>query len=245
VARSAPDGYTILFTVGAHNLFMIAFKDLPFHPIKDFTPITVVSDTGMGISAGASFPPNNLKEAIDYAKGNPGKVSYGHTGVGGISHLAMEQIRHLTGTDLQHVPFKGGGPLTVSLVGGQLQMGVLPLASVMNQVKAGKIKVLAVLDSKRFAGLPDVMSVNEAVPNFEMLEGSGCWAFGPAGMPAAIVNRLHAAIVKALAFPEVRAKIESGGQTPNGEPPAAAAAKAKTIAELGGRLAKLAGVEPE
>jgi tripartite-type tricarboxylate transporter receptor subunit TctC len=243
VARSAPDGHTIMFNIGAaHILTLYAYKNPPFHAVKDFTPITILVDTVLAIGAGTDFPPNNLKEAIEYTKRNPGKVSYGHTGVGGLTHLLMEQIRVLSGTDMQHVPFKGGGPLMINLVGGQLQMGMLPVVLVVKQKKA---KVLAIVDNKRYPVLPDVMAVSEAVPNFELLEGGGIWVFGPAGMSSPIVNRLHAAIVKALAAPEVRAKLEPGGQIPNGEAPAVLAAKVKSMADIAGRLMKLAGVEPE
>ncbi|OGA96106.1 MAG: hypothetical protein A3G27_09790, partial [Betaproteobacteria bacterium RIFCSPLOWO2_12_FULL_66_14] len=146
VAKAAPDGYTILFTIGgAHVLSMLAYKNLPYHPVRDFTPITSVADTLLAISARVNFPAGNVREMIDYAKRNPGKVSYGHTGVGGVTHLAMEQIRALSGTELISVPFKGGGPLAQNLSGGQIDMSVQPLAPVMAQVKAGKVKVLGIL----------------------------------------------------------------------------------------------------
>jgi tripartite-type tricarboxylate transporter receptor subunit TctC len=246
VARAAPDGYTILITIGgAHVLSLFTYKTLPYHPINDFSPITAIADTILGISASAAFAPNTLREAIDFARKNPGKVSYGHTGVGGATHLAMEQINQLAGTDFQHIPFKGGGPLTVNMVGGQLQMGALPLAPVLQQVRTGKVKVLAILGAKRFPGLPDVPAVPEVVPGFQNLEGTGTWVYGPAGMQAPVIARLHEAIAKAVFSPEIKEKLEAGGQIPNGQSPAALAAQIKSVAELGGRLMKLANVQPE
>jgi tripartite-type tricarboxylate transporter receptor subunit TctC len=246
VARAAPDGYTILFTIGsAHVLSLFAYKNLPYHPISDFTPITSVADTIVAVSARLGFPAGNMREMIEYAKRNPGKVSYGHTGRGGFAHLSMEQIRLLSAIDIVDVPFKGGGPMTINLVGGQIDTGVLPLATVMAQVKAGKVKVLAILGTKRFRGLPDVPAVSEHVPRFEMLVGSGTWVFGPAGMQPAVVARLHDAIAKAVRSPEVSQKIEAGGEIPNGESPAEMAAEIKSVAEIGARLMKLAGVQPE
>lgn len=246
VARAAPDGYTILFTIGsAHVLSMFSYKNLPYHPINDFTPITSVADTIVAISARPGFPAGNVRDMIDYAKRNPGKVSYGHTGRGGFAHLSMEQIRVLSGLNIIDVPFKGGGPMTINLVGGQIDTGVLPLATVMAQVKAGKIKVLGIMDTKRFKGLPDVPAVSEQVPGFEMLVGSGTWVFGPAGMQPAVVARLHDAIARAVRSPEVSQKIEAGGEIPNGESPAEMAAEIKSVAEIGARLMKLAGVQPE
>jgi tripartite-type tricarboxylate transporter receptor subunit TctC len=246
VARAAPDGHTILVTVGAaHALAPFAYKSLPYHPVNDFSPITVVADTILCIAAGASFPPNSLREAIEHAKRNPRTVSYGHTGVGGITHLSMEQINQLAGTDFQHIPFKGGAPLTVNLVSGQLQMGAIPLTTVLPQMRAGKMKVLAILNVKRFAGLPDMPTVGEVLPGFQMLEATGTWVFGPAGVPAPIVSRLQESIARAVNSPEVREKLEGGGQIPNGMPPAALAALLKTTMELGGRLMKAANVQPE
>jgi tripartite-type tricarboxylate transporter receptor subunit TctC len=246
VAKAAPDGYTILFTIGsAHVLSLFAYKNLPYNPIRDFTPITAVVDTILGISASSAFAPNSLREMIEYAKANPGKVSYGHTGVGGGTHLAMEQIAQLSGIQLINVPFKGGGPMTTNLVGGQLDMGVLPLAPVMPQVKAGKIKVLAILGVKRFAGLPQVPAVPEVVQNFQMMEGTGTWAFGPAGVPGPIATRLQEAISKAVHAPAVAAKLEAGGQLPNGMLPAELAVQVGRVAALGEKLMKAAGVEPE
>ena len=220
-------------------------KNLPYHPIRDFTPITAVADTILGISASSAFAPNSLREMIDYAKRNPGKVSYGHTGVGGATHLAMEQVAQLAGIQLINVPFKGGGPLTQNMAGGQIDMGVLPLAPVMAQVKTGKVKLFALLTTRRFANVPDVPTVAEVVPGFETLEGTGTWAFGPAGMPAPIVTRLQESIAKAVHAPEVAQKLEAGGQVPSGIPPAELVAQVNKVADLGGRLMKLAGVQPE
>jgi tripartite-type tricarboxylate transporter receptor subunit TctC len=246
VARSAPDGYTILIAIGAaHALSLYAYKSLPYHPVNDFTPITTIADTILGIWGAANFPPNNLRQAIDYAKANPAKVSYGHTGVGGITHLAMEQINQLGGSDFQHIPFKGGAPITVSMVSGQLQMGAVPLATLLPQMRAGKVKLLAILGAKRYPGLPDMPIVSEMVPGFQMLEATGTWVLGPAGMPGPIVARLHESIAKAAFSPEVKEKLEAGGQIPNGQSPAALTAQFKSTMELAGRLMKLANVQPE
>ena len=246
VAKSPPDGYTFLVTIGsAHVLSMHAYKALPYHPVRDFTPITALADTLLGISASSAFAPGTLREMFDLAKRNPGKLSYGHTGVGGATHLAMEQVAQLAGIQLINVPFKGGGPLTQNMAGGQIDMGVLPLAPVLPQVKAGKIKLLAILGAKRFSGTPNVPTVLEVLPGFEMLEGTGTWAFGPAGMQTAVVNRLQEAIARAVHSPEVAQKLEAGGQIPSGITSAELTVEVNKVAELGGKLMKLAGVQPE
>ena len=246
VARAAPDGYTIMFTIGGgHILSMFAYKDLPYHPVRDFTPITAAADSVLCIAAAPLFPPGSIMELIDYAKRYPGKVSYGTTGVGGLTHLAMEQIKMLTGTDMVHVPYKGGSPLTVNLLSGQLALGVLPLAPLMQQARSGKVKVLAVLLSKRFRLMPEIPTLVESLPAFRLLEGSGVWVYGPAGMPQPVVQRLNGAVVKALNTPEVRDRLENLGELVVGNTPEAFAAQINAAVEFDARLVKAAGVEPQ
>ena len=246
VARAAPDGYTIMFTIGGgHILSMFSYKDLPYHPVKDFTPITAAADSVICIAAALSFPPSSVAALVDYAKRYPGKVSYGTTGVGGLTHLAMEQIRLLTGTDMVHVPYKGGSPLTVNLLSGQLALGVLPLAPLMQQARSGKVKVLAVLVPKRFRLMPEIPTVIESLPAFRLLEGSGVWVYGPAGMAQPLVQRLNGAIVKTLNRAEVRDKLETLGELVVGNTPDAFAAQISAAVEFDARLVKAAGVEPQ
>ncbi|MFM9972369.1 MAG: Bug family tripartite tricarboxylate transporter substrate binding protein [Burkholderiales bacterium] len=245
VARSAPDGYTFMFTVSAtHALSKFASKNLPFDPVKDFTPIIGPVDTVLSIAASTALPPNNMSELIDYAKANPGKLSYGTTAVGGSTHLAMEEVARLTGASWVHIPFKGGGPITVNLVGNQLPLGALPLAPLMSQVKAGKIKVIAVFGAKRFSDLPNVGTVNEAVPQYEHLEG-GIWVLGPAGMPRPIVQRLNAAITKGVLDPSARAKLEARGQIVSVSSAEVFATQFVKATELAGVMFKRAGLQPE
>ena len=245
VARAAPDGYTFMFTIGTtHALSKFASKNLPYDPIRDFTPIIGPAETVLSIAASAAFAPNSIRELIDYAKANPGKISYGTTAVGGSTHLAMEEIARFIGTSWVHVPFKGGGPITVNLVGNQLPLAALPLAPIMSQVKAGKIKVLAVFGAKRFAELPNVPTVNEAVPQYEHLEG-GIWVLGPAGMPRPAVQRLNAAIHKAVLDPVTRVKLEARGQIISPSSPEEFAAQFQKANELAAVMVKRIGFQPE
>jgi tripartite-type tricarboxylate transporter receptor subunit TctC len=245
VARAPADGYTFMFTVGTtHALSKFATKNLAYDPVRDFTPIIGPVDTVLCIAASAAFPPNSMKELIDYAKANPGKISYGTTAVAGSTHLAMEEIARLVGASWVHIPFKGGGPITVNLVGNQLPLAAMPTASLMNQVKAGKVKILAVFGSKRFSELPNVATVNEAVPQYEHLEG-GIWALGPAGMPRPVVQRLNAAIQKGTLDPAARAKLEARGQIivpTSSEEFTQLFLKANQLAEA---MAKRSGIQPE
>ena len=245
VARSAPDGYTFMTTVGAtHALSRFASKNLPYDPVRDFTPIIGPVDTILCIAASTALPPNSMVELVEYAKANPGKLSYGTTAVGGSTHLAMEEIARLAGLSWVHIPFKGGGPITVNLVGNQLPLAALPLAPVMSQVKAGKVKVLAIFGSKRFAELPNVMTVNEGVPQYEHLEG-GMWVLGPAGMARPVVQRLNAAIQKATLDLGTRAKLEARGQIISVSSPEVFAAQFLKANELAAAMVKRSGIQPE
>ena len=245
VARAAPDGYTFMFTVGTtHALSKFSTRNLPYDPVKDFTPIIAPAETLLSIAASAAFAPNSLRDLIDYARANPGKLSYGTTAVAGSTHLAMEEIARLVGASWVHVPFKGGGPITVNLVGNQIPLAALPLAPIMSQVKAGKIKVLAVFGAKRFAELPNVPTVNEAVPQYEHLEG-GIWVLGPAGMPRPAVQRINAAIHKTVLDPATRAKLESRGQILSPSSPEEFAAQFIKANELAAVMFKRTGIQPE
>jgi tripartite-type tricarboxylate transporter receptor subunit TctC len=245
VARSAPDGYTILFTIGGtHILSLFNTKNLPYHPLKDFTPITAAAVSVICIAASASFAPGSVKAMIDYARRNPGKLSYGSSGIGSDTHLGMEQIRLLTGIDMVHVPYKGGGPLMVALVSGQLEVGALPLAVVMPQVRVGKVKVLGVFLPKPFPPMPDVSTVSDAVPNYVNLEAFTA-VFGPAGLQQPVLGRLHGAIVKALYVPEVREKLDVAGQLILGNTPEEFAAQIRRALDLATKLVKAVGIQPE
>ena len=245
IARAAPDGYTIMLTPGGiHILSLFLSKNLPYHPVKDFTPITAIAVSVMVLAAHPSFAPNSLKEVVDYAKRNPGKVSYGSSGIGADTHLAMEQFLLVTGTEMVHIPFKGGGPAATSLVGGQIPFAILALPSVLPQVRSGKVKLLAVLLPKRYPALPDIPTVVEIFPRYEN-PANWMGVFGPAGMPSAIARRLHASIAKALAVPEIRDGIESRGQVILGLTPEETAAQIATAVESSGKLVKLLGLQPE
>ena len=244
VARSSPDGYTFMLTVGAtHILNMFTQKNLPYHPIKDFTPITSAADTVLSVAAAASFPVSSIKELIEHAKRNP--VAYGTTSVGGLTHLTMEQVQMLSGVKMTHVPYKGGGPLSTNLVGGQIPLAAMPLAALMPHIRTGKVKVLAIVLSRRYGGLPDVPTLAESVPGFQNLDASGTWAFGPAGLPAPIVQRIRSALVAALYVPETRSKIESGGQIVVGNSTREFTEQIARLADFGGKLVKAIGFKPQ
>ncbi len=246
VAKAPPDGYTFMLTVGAtHILGMFTQKSLPYHPIRDFTPITSAADTVLCVAATASFPVGSMKDLIEYAKRNPGKVAYGTTSVGGITHLVMEQVQMLSGVEMTHVPYKGGGPLSTNLVGAQIPLAAMPLVALMPHIRAGKVKVLALALSRRYELMPDAPTLVESIPGYQNIDGSGTWAFGPAGHPDPIVQRIRSAFVAALYVPETRAKIEASGQIVVGNTPQEFAEQIARMAELAGKMVKAIGFQPE
>ncbi len=211
VARAAPDGHTIMLA-SASTVVMSRFlsKSARLDPIKDFTPITKAFETVALVVTSPSLPVDSVQELIEYARRNPGKLSFGTSGVGTTHHLSGEAIRLLTGIDWIHVPYKGGPPVLTDLLSGQIQVGFSILATAAPFVSSGKIKLLAVNGAKRFHVIPNVPTVSEQLPGYEAPSTWGGY-FGPAGMPPAIVARLHGEIVKVLSRPEVRSKAEGIG----------------------------------
>lgn len=244
VSKAAPDGYTFLLATDAtHTSNPYLFRNFPFDVIKDATPITMAAKNIVVLVAHPSFPPNNVRELIDYAKKHPGQVSYGSAGQGSPHHLAGAMLNQMAGIDLQHVPYKGGGPAATDVLGGQIPIIFSSLVTVAPQIQAGKLKVLGVTEKTRYPGLPNVPAIAETLPGFEMSSWLGF--FGPPRLPAAVVARLHAAIVKALAEPDVAAKLNTAGLLVVGNTPEQFAAQQKSDYEKRGQLIKAIGIQPE
>jgi tripartite-type tricarboxylate transporter receptor subunit TctC len=244
VAKAAPDGYTFLLATDAtHSSNAYLFKNFPFDVIKDVTPITLAAKNIIVLVAHPSFPPNNVRELIDYAKKHPGALSYGSAGQGSPHHLAGAMLNQMAGIDLMHVPYKGGGPAATDVLGGQIPIIFSSLVTVSQQIQAGKLKVLGVTEKTRHAGLPDVPAIAETLPGFEMSSWLGF--FGPPNLPAPILAKLHDAIVKALATPEVSAKLNAAGLLVVGNTPQQFAAQQKSDYDKRGALIKAIGIQPE
>lgn len=211
VARAAPDGYTLLHcapTTLVATPFIL--KNPPYDPIKDFTYITHMADATLSVVVGNSLPVNSVKELIDYAKANPGKLAYGSNGVGASAHLEMEMLKLKYGLDITHVPYKGGADGLNAVVSGQIPIAFAPLMTAAQQAKAGKARIIAVTSVKRFAGLPEYPSMGEQLSDYEKIP-TGDEIVGPAGIPAAIVRRLNVEMVKAINNPEVLERLKSIG----------------------------------
>jgi tripartite-type tricarboxylate transporter receptor subunit TctC len=245
VARSAPDGYTLVFTTpSTHVTSIFLSKNVPYDPVKDFTPIGAAVEPLTCIVVQPSLPVNSLKELIEYAKRNPGKLTYGSTGVGSVFHLTGEALKIATGIDMLHVPYKGTADSLSAVMGGQISMNLTAVANAYPLVSAGKLKALVVLETVRYPAMPDVPVIGDVVPGFEK-PASWFALFGPAGLPQPIVGRLNAEMVKALKAPDVRPKLDAIGLAVIANSPEQFAAMFKRAFEVYGKVVKAAGIKPE
>ncbi|MSQ50659.1 MAG: tripartite tricarboxylate transporter substrate binding protein [Betaproteobacteria bacterium] len=244
VARAAPDGYTLLASIsGTHVQRLFLAKSTPFHPVNDFTPITSVVESITYLVATSSLPVNSLKELIDYAKANPGKISYGSSGVGSPSHLATELMKVNAGIDLVHVPYKAIAQALQDAIGGQIPLTYAISNQVIAPWKAGKIKILAITNAQRYAPMGDIPTIGEVVPGYEAAPG---WtgALAPANLPAPILKRVHADMVRAINAPEaVRKYVEAGAMVNTSPSPEDFAARIRREVEVVGRIVKRAGIQ--
>jgi tripartite-type tricarboxylate transporter receptor subunit TctC len=219
VARSAPDGYTVLTVIVAHaaNATLYAGRML-FDPVKSFTPISVVGIAPLILTVNNDFPARDMKELIAYAKANPGKVSFGSSGIGAAAHLTTELLKHTADIDMVHIPYKGTAPALTALLAGDIQVLVDVPSSLMPQVRANKIRAVGMFSNKRVTGAAEVPTVAEA--GGPAIEGSTWVLFlAPAGTPREVVNRLSAETAKIVASPEIRARFEQIGIEPVGSTP--------------------------
>jgi tripartite-type tricarboxylate transporter receptor subunit TctC len=241
VARAAPDGYTILMgTVGTHAINQSLYPKLAFDPIKDFAPLTRVALVPNLLVANPAQPFKTVKELMAYAKANPGKVTFGSSGNGSSIHLSGELFKQMAGVDIQHVAYKGSAPAVNDLLGNHIAVMFDNMPSAISHVKAGKLRPLAVTTPKRSPALPDVPTIAEAgVPGYEATSWFGLLA--PAKTPAPVVAKLNAAILKALADPDVKKKLQEQGAEPFGETPAQFAAFIGSETVKWGKIVKQSG----
>ncbi len=211
VAHAAPDGYTIVLGYIANlGIGPGLYAKLPYDPIKDYAPITQLASSPNILAVHPSLPVKSFREMIAYAKTNPKKLNFASSGVGSIGHLTGELLNRSAGIDMVHVPYKGSGQAVIDLLGGQVQMMFSGMSSVMPHIKAGKLRPLAVTGAQRSPAVPDVPTIAESgFPGFEATAWYGVLA--TARTPKAIVNRLHGEIVRALALPDVKERLNNVG----------------------------------
>jgi len=222
-AKAAPDGYTFLTVIAAHasNATLYAGR-MPFDPVKSFTPISLVGVAPLILTATNSLPAKDMKELIAYAKANPGKISFGSSGVGAAAHLTTELLKQTAGVDMVHVPYKGTAPAMQDAIAGNIQVLVDTPSSLMPQVRGGKLKALGMFSAKRLPAAPEVPTIAES--GGPALQSSTWVMFlAASGVPRDIVNRMAAEVAKAVASPEIQKKFEALGIEPVGNSPEQAA----------------------
>lgn len=245
VAKSVPDGYTFLFTTPAtHTQVTHMRKNVPYDPLNDFTPITAAVVQGSMVLVNPGLGVNTFNELIEYAKKNPGKLSYGTAGTGSNFHLAGQIIKQSTGIDWVHIPYKGGAPTQQALIAGEVPVAIFSNTSATAGLKSGKIRALAVLDRKRLRDWPEVPPITDFLPNFEK-PGEWLGFYGPAKLPEAIVARIRTEFIAALKQPEIEAKLAAVGMEVLGNTPKEFAAMIRRDSELNGKLLAATGVKPE
>jgi tripartite-type tricarboxylate transporter receptor subunit TctC len=213
VANAEPDGNTLL----VYHIAMVTThhvqKNMPFDPLRSFTPISMLAEASNVIAVNPAFPARTLAELVEHARRNPGKVNFGSAGIGGSDHLGGELLQMVTNTRLTHVPYKGGGPATAAVVSGEIEMNAGTVAQVAPMIRAGKLRALAVMQTERSGALPEVPSTSEAgFPALDHKTWFGLW--GPAKMPAETVARINAAVREVLARDDVRQTLEKMGVDP-------------------------------
>ena len=211
VANAKPDGYTLLISYSGYHVGNPALMDkLPWDPVKDFSPIALLTVSTNVIAVHPSVPVNNLKEFIAYAKANPGKLNYASQGNGSVSHIGTEMFKQTTGVEMVHVPYKGSGPAIQDVLAGQVQVFITTPPSVMQHVQSGKLKGLAVTGKNRHPGMPNVPTTAEAgLPSFQLESWVGL--FAPAGTPAPVVAKLTDSVKKGFTLPEVKERADAAG----------------------------------
>jgi tripartite-type tricarboxylate transporter receptor subunit TctC len=243
-ARAAPDGYTLLFasaspmTVSPH----LAAKP-PYHPLRDFTPIVLIGFSPNVLVVHPSLPAQSMRTLIALAKSRPGEINYASNGVGTLSHLATELIKLQAGIDLVHVPYKGGAPAIVDTVAGHCSVFVSAYPTVAAQIRATRLRAIAVTSARRLALAPELPTVAETLPGFEATQWWG--AYGPVGLPAPLVARLNADIGKALLSAEVKQRLAADAAEPAGGSPGDLAAYLRTDYARWGKVVKASGIRAE
>ena len=245
VARAAPDGYTLLLTSASLATSVSLYRNLSFDPVKDLSPVGPVGQSFYVLAVHPSLPVNSVQELVALAKAKPKQVLYSSAGAGTVTHLTVELFMSHVKIDMLHVPFKGGAPALVALLGGQVHAIFNPIAEILPQVRAGgKVRPLAVTSSKRVTELPDVPTLAESgLPGFDVTTWSGIYV--PAGTPRGIVNQLNAEVNRMVQQPEVRERILSIGLVPVGGTPAALGDYLKLEIARWAKVVKEAGIKLE
>jgi tripartite-type tricarboxylate transporter receptor subunit TctC len=242
VARAAPDGYTLMLDASSFAVNPSLYARLPYDPAKAFAPLAVLALYPNMLVVTPSFPPKDVKELVALAKAKPGSVAFASSGNGSAQHLAGELFKQRAGVDMQHIPYKGGGPAMNDVIGGQVPVFFANVASGLAHVKGGKLRALAVTGAKRASSLPDTPTMAEAgIPGYEVYEWNAI--FAPAGTPAPVLEKLAAAIARAMQSPEIRERVATLGGEVAGYGPKDAEKFIRDQTELWGKVVKAGNIK--
>ncbi|WP_270935882.1 Bug family tripartite tricarboxylate transporter substrate binding protein [Falsiroseomonas oryzae] len=241
VARARPDGYTLLFgSMSTHAMNDALFRNMPFHGVDDFTPIAMLAFALNTMVSHPSVPAQTVAEFIAHTKANPGRLAYASAGPGSTNHICAEMFVRMAGLEMVHVPYRGGAPAVQDTVAGQTQLFFSAATQTLPHVQANRLRLLGVTEARRSRLLPDVPTVGETVPGYEMTVWYG--VLGPKGMPADLVAQLNAEINRAMALPEVRDRLAAIGVESINETPDAFAATLRADAEKWSRTIRELGI---
>ncbi len=219
VAKSAPDGYTLIMGyIGTFSFLPSVFPKMPYDPVRDFAPLSLVAMVPNMMAIHPSVPAKTVKELVALARSRPGQLNYGSSGNGSNSHVSVEYFKQLTGTDIQQIPYKGAGLTMIDLLGGHITLTVTGVPPIIPHVRSNRLRALGVATDKRLDILPNVPTIAEAgVPGYEITQWYGLLA--PVGTPRDIVRKLNSEIVRYLQLPDTAARMSSGGAIPTGNTP--------------------------
>ncbi len=211
VVRANPDGYTLIIVATSYATNAALYK-LPYDPVKGITPVALLHSGPFLLALNNSVSAASVKDFIETLRAKPSGFNYGSSGIGGASHLATELFKQMTGTPSTHVPYKGDAPAISDLIGGQVQFILSSVPALIQHVKGGRVRALAVTTAQRWPDLPELPAVAETVPGYEHTSWNGLW--GPAGMPRAMVARLNQTLARLLKLPDVQEKLRADGRAP-------------------------------
>jgi len=243
VVNAPPDGHTLLFVATSNAINATSYESLPFNFLRDIAPVAALAELPFVIDVSPSLPAKTVAEFIAYAKANPGKINMGSFGAGTISHLAGELLKVMTGVTMQHVPYRGGAPMVTDIIGGRVQAGIDALPNSLPHIRSGTIRALAMTGPVRSDVLPDVPTVGETVPGYEVSGWTGVGV--PSGTPAEIIALLNREINAALADPRIKARLAEFGGRPILLSPDELGKLWATETERWAKVVKFAGVKAE
>jgi tripartite-type tricarboxylate transporter receptor subunit TctC len=243
-ARAAPDGYTLLFVADPVITLHLVVKNVHFEMQRDFSAVTQVTTQPLAVAVHASLPVKSAQELVAYAKANPGKLSFAHSGTGSGQHMSGELLKKMAGIDIVHVPYKGGGPAVQDLVAGQVPMGVLGSTPLIPHHKSGRVRIIAFTSKDRFAPMPEIPTLHEAgFAGFDTTQWLGILA--PKGTPAEVISRVQRESASALALPDVKERLAQAALQGVGSTPPEFDALIRADLERWTKLAAELGLQPQ